>query len=275
MQMVHGMRTEVVQRDDAGDDRSESGGNSRIAHVANMTFAFDVEVVNFRLESFANLGGGARKINQHPTGIDHVDAETMGLEPAGDGVKIGLRQAEALAKFLGAKPMMEVWRTFDLEFVDELLYGLFLFRRALQLEQHVLHGEIVRHDPAIVCGPRFGAGVAREGYAICFIDALGNSGASMHAGFDLCANGRCGDKSGDGNRGEEPQFARHGSPYLYLNEIWPQAQLGADDGAAKHGRANQQLEWSRAPSSWLRTPDKTWLISARKRNRNGPTDIPT
>jgi hypothetical protein len=62
-----------------------------------------------------------------------------------------------------------------------LLEGLFLFRRALQLEQHVVHGEIVGHGAAIVRGPRFGMGVTFERDTIHFIDALRDSRASMPA----------------------------------------------------------------------------------------------
>ena len=185
MQMVHRMRAEVVQRDDAGYDGSESGGNSRIADVTDMLLAFDFKAVNFCLEGFVHLGGGAGKIDEHAAGIDDVDAEPLEFEPAGDGVEVRLRQAEAFAEFLRGHPVMEVWRAIGVEFVDELLEGLFLFRRALQLEQHVVHGEIVGHGAAIVRRPRFGMGVARECDAICFIDALHDSRAGMQAGFDL------------------------------------------------------------------------------------------
>src|SRR6266404_225353 len=106
--MVHGMWTEVVQRDDAGDDWSEGRGNSRIADITNMLFTLDFKVVNFRLERFAHLSGGAGKINEHAAGIDHIDAETMRLEPAGDSVEVRLRQAKAFAEFLRGQPLMEV-----------------------------------------------------------------------------------------------------------------------------------------------------------------------
>ncbi len=55
---------------------------------------------------------------------------------------------------------MEVWRIFGVEFVEELLEGDFLFGGALQLEQHVLHGEIVGYRAAIIGEPRFRTGVA-------------------------------------------------------------------------------------------------------------------
>src|SRR5260370_9663723 len=179
--MMHGMRAEVVQRNDAGNDGSESGGNSRIADIANVLLAFDSEIVNFRLEGIAHLGGGAGEIDENTAGIDHVDAKAMGLEPSGDSIEVRLRQTEAFAKFLRGQPLMEVWRTFGVEFVDELLEGLFLFRRTLQLEQHVLHGEIVRHRAVIVREPCFGMSIALERHTIHFIDALRDSWASMQA----------------------------------------------------------------------------------------------
>jgi len=230
-QMVHRMWAEVVERDNAGYDGSESGGNSRIADVANMPLTFDFQVVNFRLEGLAHVGGGAGEINEHAAGIDHVDVETMGFEPTGYGVEVGLRQAEAFAEFLRGQPVMEVWRTLRVERVEKLLEREFLLGRALQLEQHVVHSEIVHHGAAIVRGPRFGTGVAGDCNTICFIDALGNSWASMQAGFNLRADRRRADDSGEGNYGEEPQFARHGFPFS--NERLPQTKLGVRDSSAQ------------------------------------------
>jgi len=89
--------------------------------------------------------------------------------------------------------VMEVWRTLRLEFVDELLDGLFLFRRALQLKKDVLQSETVRHGAAIVRGPRFGMGVALEHDTIHVIDALRDPRPSMQARFDLRVDSRRGD----------------------------------------------------------------------------------
>ncbi len=178
MHLVHGRGPKIMQRDNAGNDGSECGGNSRIADIANVFLAFDLEIVNFRLETFADLRGGAGKIDEHPTGIDHVDAKTMRLQPSGNLVEVRLRQTEAFAKFLRGQPVMEVWRTFGVEFIDELLKGFFLFRRTLQLKEHVLHWEIFRHNAAIVREPGFGMGIARERDTIHFIDALRDPRAS-------------------------------------------------------------------------------------------------
>src|SRR5258708_19603098 len=98
--MVHGMRTEVVQRDDAGNDGSECGRNSRITDIANVLLAFDIEIVNFRLQGSAHLGGGTGEIDEHAAGIDHVYAKTMGFKPSGDRIEAILSQAEPFTKFL-------------------------------------------------------------------------------------------------------------------------------------------------------------------------------
>src|SRR6266849_6844219 len=112
--MVHRVRAEVVQRNDAGDDGSERGGNSRIAHVAYMPLAFDGEVMNFGLERFSHLRGGSGKINQHTAGVDNIHLETMRFEPGRHCVEVGLRQAEAFAEFLGGYPVVKIWRAFAL-----------------------------------------------------------------------------------------------------------------------------------------------------------------
>jgi len=59
-----------------------------------------------------------------------------------------------------------------MELLNELLEGLLLLGGALQLQEHVLHGEVVRYHTAIVREPGLGARVAWEGDTIRFIDAL-------------------------------------------------------------------------------------------------------
>src|SRR4029077_5339357 len=154
MQMVHRMRAEIVERNDSSDDGSESGRNSRITYVANNLFAFDIKVMNLRLEGPSHLDGGAGEVDEHAAGINHVYVEAVGFQPGCDSVKVGLRQSKAFAEFLRGQPVMEVWRILGMELVDELLKGHFLLRGALQLEQQVLHREIVGHGAAIICEPR-------------------------------------------------------------------------------------------------------------------------
>ena len=63
--MVEGVGEEVVEGLDADDDRSESGGNLRVAHVADVGDAFDDEVVNLGVEGALDLGGGAAEADGH------------------------------------------------------------------------------------------------------------------------------------------------------------------------------------------------------------------
>src|SRR5580704_1168942 len=214
-----------------------------------MPLAFHFEVVNFRLEGLAYLDCSSGKINQHPAGIDHVDAETVGFKPGNDRVEVGLCQTKAFAELLRGQPVMEVWRTLCVELVNELLDGLLLLRRTLQLEQHVLHGKIVRHRAAIVRGPRLGMGIALESGPACFIDALRNSRAGMQAGFDLRTHGSRRDKSGEDKRGEEPQFSRHGSPFILKRKSPRNTSRSGERRPAKRDSASQRWEWTMAGSS--------------------------
>ena len=91
-----------------------------------------------------------------------------------------------------------------MKFIDELLEGLFLFWRALELKEHVLHCEIVRHRAAIVRENCFGTRIALERDAIRFIDALDDSRTSMRAGLHLRKDGGGGGESSEDNDDEEP-----------------------------------------------------------------------
>src|SRR5260370_34082502 len=160
--------------------------------MANVLHAFDIEIVNFRLQGSATLGSRAGYFDEYAAVIDHVDAKAMGLQPNGDGIEVRLCQAEACAKFLRGQPVVEVWRTFSVEFIDELLKGFFLFRRTLQLKEHVLHGGIVRDAATIVRKAGFGLRIARERDTIHFIDALCDPRPSMQTGFNLTPDSRLG-----------------------------------------------------------------------------------
>ena len=103
----------------------------------------------------------------------------MGFEPADDNIEVGLCQPETFTEFLRAQPVMEVWRTFALKFVEKLLKCQLLLGGAFQLKQHVVHCETVCHPAAVVRRPRFGMRIARKRDAIHFIDSLRDSRASM------------------------------------------------------------------------------------------------
>ena len=228
MHLMHGVWTEIVQRDDACNDRSECGGDLRVADVSNVLLAFHNEMVNFGLEGLAHLSGGPREVDEHAAGINHLDAETVRFEPGGDGVEIGFRHTESFAELLRSKPVMEIRRTSGMEFIKEFLKGLLLFRGALQLQKHMRHREIVGHRAAVVCKHRFGARVAPERDTIHFINGLRDTRGNVPAGFCLGKSRRRTNQDGDDNCGEEPRFAKHGSP-SYAKTLLRQTP-GTEDG---------------------------------------------
>src|SRR5215469_6514403 len=99
-----------------------------------------------------------------------------------------------------------------MEFIEKLLESLLLFRRPFQLQKHVLHREIFSDGAAVVCKDSFGARVAAQGDAICFINAWRDSRASVRAGLQLSENRGHDRQDGEKNNGDEPGLAKHGSP---------------------------------------------------------------
>src|SRR6202040_75401 len=88
------------------------------------------------------------------------------VEPIGNRGEVLRRQAEPLSKFLGANPSVEVWRGLLMEVIDELLQFALLFWRAAQLQQHVLHGQVVIYVAAIVVSIDFASSGSLEYNAI-------------------------------------------------------------------------------------------------------------
>src|SRR5258708_16354903 len=111
MHLVHGMGPKIMKRDNSGHNGSECGRNSRIADIANVLLTFDVEIVNFRLQGSAYLGGGAGEIDEHAAGVDYVHAKAVGLKPSCDCIEVRLCQTEPFAKFLRGQPVLQVCRT--------------------------------------------------------------------------------------------------------------------------------------------------------------------
>ena len=149
---VHGARAEIMQRNDADDCRREGFGNFRIAEVGDVAHAIYFEVVNFRAEGFAYLARFAGKIDEDAAGINDVDREAVRFQPGGDGGEIFLRQAEALAEFLGGEPIVIIGRAGSVQLVNKFGERLLLLRRALQLQEHVVHGRIPGQSAAIIFG---------------------------------------------------------------------------------------------------------------------------
>ena len=217
MHLVHSLWPKIVQGDDTCHHGSECGGDLRIADIGNVLLAFDHKMMNLRLESPAHLRGGPGEIDEHAAGINHIHAKSVRLKPRSDAAEIGLRHAEPFTQLLRSKPVMEIGRTGRVEFIEKLLQSLLLLRGALQLQKHVLHRKISGHRAAVVRKNRLRTRVATERDAIRFIDSLSDSGlrdfrARKRAGFNLPKNRRRGHESHKDNYGEEPRFAKHGSP---------------------------------------------------------------
>jgi len=74
---------------------------------------------------------------------------------------------------------VEVWGSFRLLLVNELLERLFLFGGALQLQEHVLHRKTVCNCATVVPNPCFRTSVTGKRDAIALVDFLGDEGARM------------------------------------------------------------------------------------------------
>ncbi|HKF43431.1 MAG TPA: hypothetical protein VKG01_10045 [Thermoanaerobaculia bacterium] len=168
-----------MQRDEADHHRSERGWNPRIAHVGNVLLAPDLEVVDLRPKSLSDLARVTGKVNDHTAGIDEVDMKTLRLEPARQGVEILLRDTESVSEFPRREPLVKVLGLGIVELLDELLKGLLLLGRAVQLEQHVLEARIVCNRAAIVSDLRFVARVACKRDEFFFVYVLHDAGARV------------------------------------------------------------------------------------------------
>jgi len=78
-------------------------------------------MVNFRLEGFAHLGSPYRKNQSAAAGIDHVDSKAVDSSQAVIASRSGFAKPKRAPNSCAGQPVMEVWRTLGLEFIDELL----------------------------------------------------------------------------------------------------------------------------------------------------------
>jgi hypothetical protein len=139
-------------------------------------------------------------------------------QPGRDGVEVWLSKTEPFAKFLGGDPMVKVERPLRVEFVNELLEGLLLRGGPFELEQHVVHREIITDGAPIIFQSSLGMQVTAERDTVGFVDGLSDSGASVAPDFYLRGRARDvyqqeieKDASDDAESGES-QFSGHWSP---------------------------------------------------------------
>lgn len=96
----------------------------------------------------------------------------MRLEPAGDRRETLLGEPVSLPDFLCGQPAVIVRRAGVIELSNVLLEVALLPHGASQLEEHVLHREIVGNRAAIVARVCFGTSVAGERHERAFVDSF-------------------------------------------------------------------------------------------------------
>jgi hypothetical protein len=97
-----------------------------------------------------------------PLRVDHVDAEPVALQPVGDLLNIRCRWAKLGAELIGREPLVGIGRAAIVQLVDQPRKDLLLRWWAPQLEQQMLHREIVGHSAAIVGGIGLGTCIAEQ-----------------------------------------------------------------------------------------------------------------
>ncbi len=163
-----------MQRDHALHGGSERLRNLRVAHVGEVLLALHLEIMDLRVESVADLSGGAGEIDHHPVGIDVSDGEVVRFEPFGNDVDIFLRKAVFFSLFGGRHPVAEVGRALNGKGLDVLVELKLQLGRALQLKQHVLERKLVGYAAKVVFRVGFKARVADEGDEPGFVHRLGD-----------------------------------------------------------------------------------------------------
>jgi hypothetical protein len=163
-------------------------------------YPFNFQLMDFRAESAAHLLSGSRKIDDHAARVNHIDFEAVGSEPMRHLFQVFFRYAKSVSKFVRANPIVKVRGIRVVERVNELLDRFLLLGRAAQLQQHVLHGEVIFHLPTIVSLAGLGMSVAPQSDQIALIDVAGNAGSRVPAhvnGLRICELDRA--NEGQGN----------------------------------------------------------------------------
>ena len=129
---------------------ASAAGILRIAGVGHTQLAVDQVVVQLDMEGILDLARRAGVVDQDAVLIDMLDLQAIALQPFRDLVDVRLRQTEPLAEFGGLDPVLEQRRVGIVLLLDKLLQRLFLLRRALQQQQHVIQLQIGVDLAAIV-----------------------------------------------------------------------------------------------------------------------------
>jgi hypothetical protein len=160
----------------------------------------DLYIMHFCTESAAHLFRGAGKIDDHSARVNHIDFQAVRPEPMSYLFQVLFRYAKSVSKFFRANPVVKVRGSRVVERVHELLDGFLLLRRAAQLQQQVMHGEVIVDFATIVffAGLRMGIALQRNQRAL--INAAGNAGSCVPArvnGLRVCKLERA--EEGQGN----------------------------------------------------------------------------
>jgi hypothetical protein len=251
--LMHGVRREIMQRDDAHHQRRERRRDLGVAHIGEVLLASDMNMMNFRVEGFSHLSGGAGKVDDHAAGVDHVDLEVVALKPVGELIQIAIRWAKSLSELARADPAVVVTRPYGLQILEELLEVFFFFGGPAQLEQHVLQDRVVVHGTAIMFSLRFLASVAVQLDKLSFIDILRNQLPRMAAGDGLrfgSAKRKTESEDTDCERNDS-RVARHEAPFLLPGMARAggggrkppvnSSQLVSEKGAANNGPRDRFL----------------------------------
>jgi len=161
------VRHEVVELDHADHRRRERGGHLRNAHIGVVAVR---EHVDFGVEGFTHLAGGAGEVDGAPAFGHRVHAEAVAGEPCADRVDVAARQAESLAELLGGQPFVIVGRAAVLLLLHEPVQRLLLRICAVEQQHHVVETQVVGGAAAVVLGRRVGMHIGREGREDVLID---------------------------------------------------------------------------------------------------------
>ena len=169
------------------------------------------------VEGFADITRRAGEVDHHLIGVDVIDGEAVGPKPARDRVEILLRQSVHFSLLCRREPLAEIGRALVGEAVNILVQLLLELGRPLQLQQHVIQGEVVIHTATIIFSAGFRARVAAQPDPLAFIDRLGDENgfvSTVHPSLrDALA---CSDQR-QASQGEDCYFLTHGlsGPWIH------------------------------------------------------------